>query len=112
LIIACSAQTAAHHAGLVDRSINGTDAPYNHKEAANVCHEESGNERGGCRVIDRLPRPRASQGTRRAPLSLHKLYALDTLLSLKPEMTRQAILDAIEGHVMATGELVGTYERK
>jgi phosphatidylethanolamine-binding protein (PEBP) family uncharacterized protein len=59
------------------------------------------------RTNDRLPRPRPPKGH-----GVHhyhfKLYALDTLLSLKPEMTRQAILDAIEGHVMATGELVGT----
>ena len=41
-----------------------------------------------------------------------KLYALDAVLSLKPEMTKEALLQAIEGHVIATGELVGTYERK
>jgi Raf kinase inhibitor-like YbhB/YbcL family protein len=41
-----------------------------------------------------------------------KVYALDAVLSLQPEMTKPALLQAIEGHVMATGELVGTYERK
>ncbi|HEV7998972.1 MAG TPA: YbhB/YbcL family Raf kinase inhibitor-like protein [Planctomycetaceae bacterium] len=41
-----------------------------------------------------------------------KLYALDTVLSLKPEASKQELEKAIEGHVMATGELVGTYERK
>jgi Raf kinase inhibitor-like YbhB/YbcL family protein len=41
-----------------------------------------------------------------------KLYALGTALALKPEMTKAALEKAIEGHVLGTGELIGTYERK
>ena len=41
-----------------------------------------------------------------------KLYALDAALSLKAELTKNQLLKAMEGHVLATGEFVGTYERK
>jgi len=41
-----------------------------------------------------------------------KLYALDAELSLRPGLTKRQLLDAIAGHVLAEGELVGTYERK
>ncbi len=41
-----------------------------------------------------------------------KLYALDTNLKLPPQAEKQALLAAMKGHVLAEGELVGTYERK
>ncbi|HLQ45216.1 MAG TPA: YbhB/YbcL family Raf kinase inhibitor-like protein [Planctomycetaceae bacterium] len=42
-----------------------------------------------------------------------KLYALDTELNVSPEQaTKLAVLDAMQGHVLAVGELIGTYERK
>jgi hypothetical protein len=41
-----------------------------------------------------------------------KLYALDTNLSLGPKATKQKLLDAMKGHILAQGELIGTYERK
>jgi len=41
-----------------------------------------------------------------------KLYALDRDLTLKPGLDKSAVLKAIQGHVLATGELIGTYERK
>jgi Raf kinase inhibitor-like YbhB/YbcL family protein len=41
-----------------------------------------------------------------------KLYALDTALSLEPQMTKEALEKAIEPHILGTGELIGTYERK
>ena len=40
------------------------------------------------------------------------LYALDKALDIKPEMQKEQVLDAIHGHILAEGELVGTYERK
>lgn len=40
-----------------------------------------------------------------------KLYALDTQPDLPPGATKQELLKAIEGHVLAAGELIGTYER-
>jgi Raf kinase inhibitor-like YbhB/YbcL family protein len=40
-----------------------------------------------------------------------KLYALDAQLSLAPGATRQALLDAMKGHVLAEGQLMGTFRR-
>ena len=41
-----------------------------------------------------------------------KLYALDTLLDLKPGLVKRDLLKAMEGHVLAEGQLMGTYQRK
>lgn len=41
-----------------------------------------------------------------------RLYALDRLTGLPPGAQRAAVLRAVEGHVLATGELVGTYRRE
>ena len=41
-----------------------------------------------------------------------RLYALDAELSVQPGLDKKAILDAIRGHVLADGVLMGTYERK
>lgn len=40
-----------------------------------------------------------------------KLYALDTILPLKKGMTKDALLEAMEGHILAETELVGLYKR-
>jgi len=40
-----------------------------------------------------------------------KLYALGEALNLRPGLTKDALLQAIEGHVLSETELVGTYER-
>jgi len=40
-----------------------------------------------------------------------KLYALDRELDLLPGLAKTSLLKAIEGHVLAEGELVGTYQR-
>lgn len=40
-----------------------------------------------------------------------RLYALDTVLDLGPGASRGQVTDAIDGHVLAETELVGTYER-
>ena len=40
------------------------------------------------------------------------VYALDTALDLKPNLTRAELLEAIKGHVLAQGEIVPVYERK
>ncbi len=40
-----------------------------------------------------------------------KLYALDQALNLEPGLTKQTLLDEIQGHVLAEGKLIGTYER-
>jgi Raf kinase inhibitor-like YbhB/YbcL family protein len=41
-----------------------------------------------------------------------KLYALDTMLNLKPGATKPDLLKAMEGHILAQGQLMGTYKRK
>jgi Raf kinase inhibitor-like YbhB/YbcL family protein len=41
-----------------------------------------------------------------------KLYALDALLDLKPGATKRDLLKAMEGHILAEGQLMGTYQRK
>lgn len=41
-----------------------------------------------------------------------KLYALDTELSLKPRATKKELLKAMEGHILAEGSLMGTYQRR
>lgn len=40
-----------------------------------------------------------------------KLYALDTILDLEPGVTSSELMDAIEGHILAEAELMGTYTR-
>ncbi|HEY3340525.1 MAG TPA: YbhB/YbcL family Raf kinase inhibitor-like protein [Anaerolineae bacterium] len=41
-----------------------------------------------------------------------KLYALDLLLTLTPGATKDQLLGAMQGHVLAQAELMGTYQRK
>ncbi len=41
-----------------------------------------------------------------------RLYALDADLDLAPGLNKAALLEAIDGHVLATGLLMGHYERK
>jgi Raf kinase inhibitor-like YbhB/YbcL family protein len=40
-----------------------------------------------------------------------KLYALDGELDLKPGATKNDLLKAMEGHIVAQGQLMGTYSR-
>ena len=40
-----------------------------------------------------------------------KLYALDQMLDLKPGATKQDLLDAMDGHILAEGQLMGTFKR-
>ena len=42
----------------------------------------------------------------------HKLYALDTTLGDLGRPTKKALEEAMQGHVLAQGELIGTYQRK
>ena len=41
-----------------------------------------------------------------------KVYALDAPLALKPGATKDRLVEAMKGHVLAEGQLHGTYERK
>jgi len=40
-----------------------------------------------------------------------KLYALDSTLSLSPGATKEQVLKAMEGHILAQGELMGTFSK-
>jgi hypothetical protein len=40
------------------------------------------------------------------------LYALDTILDLKPGISRTLLENAMKGHILATGQLIGTYSRE
>ncbi len=42
----------------------------------------------------------------------HKLYALDTVLGDRGAMTRAELEAAMQGHVLASAELVGTYQKR
>jgi Raf kinase inhibitor-like YbhB/YbcL family protein len=41
-----------------------------------------------------------------------KLYAIDIQLTLKPRATKQQLLRAMDGHILAEAQLMGTYQRK
>jgi Raf kinase inhibitor-like YbhB/YbcL family protein len=57
----------------------------------------------------RGPMPPRGHGTHRYRF---RLYALDAELEVVAGLTRDELLRAIEGHVLAEGELVATYERR
>jgi Raf kinase inhibitor-like YbhB/YbcL family protein len=40
-----------------------------------------------------------------------KIYALDIMLNLKSGATKNELLKAMDGHVLAQGQLIGTYQR-
>lgn len=40
-----------------------------------------------------------------------KVYALDTALILEPGKSKRDLLAAMKGHILAEGELIGTYQR-
>lgn len=40
-----------------------------------------------------------------------KVYALDGRLSVQPGLTKEQLLSAMQGRILATGELIGTYSR-
>ncbi len=40
-----------------------------------------------------------------------KLYALDTPLEVAAGLDKEALLNAMSGHIIAEGELIGTYQR-
>jgi len=50
------------------------------------------------------------------PFGTHRyffqIYALDQEVETDPRMTRKRLLKAIEGHVLAQAELMGTYSRR
>ena len=55
------------------------------------------------------PMPPPGSGTHRY---FFKVYALDAKLGLKAGATKDELLAAMEGHILAQGETYGTYERR
>ncbi len=41
-----------------------------------------------------------------------RLYALDAFLPVDPVFTKESLVEAMQGHILATGELQGTYARR
>ena len=39
------------------------------------------------------------------------LYALDKPLDLPADVSRNQVIDAMKGHILAQGQLIGTYQR-
>lgn len=62
----------------------------------------------GATIGYRGPAPPPGHGTHHYHF---KLYALDAELQLAPGATKEELLRAMESHILARGELVGTYER-
>jgi hypothetical protein len=60
--------------------------------------------------------PRIGYGVPCPPSSTHryyfKLYALDTVLDMKPAATKAEVLHAMKGHVLAEAQLMGKYKRQ
>jgi Raf kinase inhibitor-like YbhB/YbcL family protein len=40
-----------------------------------------------------------------------KLYALDSQLSLSPGASKEQLLNSMKGHILAQGELMGTFSK-
>ena len=53
--------------------------------------------------------PAPPSGTHRY---VFKIYALDTVLNLEPGITKKQLLEAVRGHILAEGELVGKYKTR
>jgi Raf kinase inhibitor-like YbhB/YbcL family protein len=56
----------------------------------------------------RGPAPPVGHGTHHYHF---KLYALDAPLGLEPGLDKPALMNAMSGHILSHGEIVGTYER-
>lgn len=50
-------------------------------------------------------------GAARAPRLPFRVYALDTLLTGLEAPTKAQLAAAMQGHILATGQIVGTYGR-
>jgi Raf kinase inhibitor-like YbhB/YbcL family protein len=59
--------------------------------------------------------PKIGYGGPCPPSGIHryyfKLYALDTVLDIKPGATKEQLLKAMKGHVLAEAQLMGKYKR-
>lgn len=63
---------------------------------------------GGQTIGYRGPMPPPGHGVHHYHFTL---YALDAPLSIQPGETKKNLLKKMEGHILATAELIGTYQR-
>ena len=85
-----------------------SNAPQQHTEPV-AARQGKNSWPSGATTGYRGPLPPPGHGTHHYHF---RLYALDTRLDLPPGATKQQLLDAMKGHVLAEAGLVGTYERK
>ena len=76
------------------------------QSAADISATPGSNGTGGPTYLGACPPP--GDGDHRY---IFRIYALDTALGLAPGASKQAVLDAMEGHVLAQGQLIGMYSR-
>jgi Raf kinase inhibitor-like YbhB/YbcL family protein len=103
---------------LIDHDPDAPSGDFTHWVAWNIDPEPGGlnedtaapvegsNGAGGIGYMG--PSPPPGHGPHRY---FHELHALDTRLDLQTGASREQLEDAIDGHVLATAQLVGTYER-
>ena len=60
----------------------------------------------------RLSRPRTAEGARRSSLSLQALRPGRAPDASAAGIDKPGLLRAMQGHILAEAELIGTYERK
>jgi Raf kinase inhibitor-like YbhB/YbcL family protein len=60
--------------------------------------------------------PKLGYGGPCPPSGIHryyfKIYALDFVLPQQPGITKEQLLNSMEGHILAQGQLMGRYTRK
>jgi Raf kinase inhibitor-like YbhB/YbcL family protein len=91
-------------------NIKGTALPEDEADRS-TAESSIGQIRHGTNSWDRIGYggPCPPSGTHRY---FFRIYALNRELDLDPGASRQALVAAMEGHVLDHGELMGTYERK
>ena len=72
----------------------------------------TGNAKQGTNDFKRLGYGGPCPPPGRAHRYFFKIYALDTVLDLKPGASKRQVEAALAQHVLAQGQLIGTYERK
>lgn len=90
--------------------ISETKLPENLPESA-LAESPLGQIRYGTNSSDQIGYggPCPPSGTHRY---FFRVYALDRELDLGPDTTKRALVASMEGHILARGELMGTYTRK
>ncbi len=101
-----STKPITHFVGVFPSSVTQLDAGLPKTDTLANGGMQGGNATGAVGYYG--PHPPAAD----KPHNYHfQVFALDTMPTLPTGFNRQAVLDAINGHVLAKGETVGTYKR-